>query len=354
MYKLIVTVGPSSKSLKCLKNMSMAGADCFRINLSHSNHKSFLEYASLINAAGLSPSIDTQGAQGRIIGVCKENNFSLGEQVDILFSTSINTSNRKNSKFIIINHIEILSQLSVNDLLRVDFSGLTIRIKSIIGSSVTGIIETPGMCLVNRAFDIVDKTLNLSHLTGFDKECIAKANLLGINSLFHSFTSSSADIIYTRDLMPKGSTIIAKIENNNGLRNLKDIVRVSDGILIDRGDLSREISISMVPLVVKRIISYCNQVDKPVYVATNVLDSMMKNSLPSRAEISDIYNLLESGVNALVLAAEVAIGDRPVNSCKVIRHMTDIVAKAQVDRSSFKVSRPNVSGDLPIELKSWL
>ena len=119
-------------------------------------------------------------------------------------------------------------------------------------------------------------------------------------------------------------SIIAKIESRKGLLKLHEIAKEADGILVDRGDLSRELRISMIPGIINNIIRLCKDYNTPCYIATNVLDSMMTDPLPSRAEISDLYNLLESGVSGFVLAAEMAIGKNPVESLQVIQHMIQV------------------------------
>ena len=130
--------------------------------------------------------------------------------------------------------------------------------------------------------------------------------------------------------MNKNTKVISKIESRKGLSNLEEIVSVSDGVLIDRGDLSREISIGMTPFAVDTILKHCINKGKECFIATNILDSMMENPIPSRAEISDIWNLLSKGVSGFVLAAEVAIGKNPVESVAVINHMNNLFNSSKI------------------------
>ena len=147
--------------------------------------------------------------------------------------------------------------------------------------------------------------------------------------------------------------IISKIESREGLANIDEIIPLSDGILIDRGDLSREISISRIPIATKAILNKCIKHDTPCYVASNVLDSMITSSLPSRAEISDLYNLYDGGVSGIVLSAEVSIGKNPKDSVHIVRHMHKMY-KAQKDSLLALLPKSEMLGDLPNNLKEWL
>lgn len=324
-YSCIVTIGPASASRETIIGMANSGADCFRVNLSHADKCSFHTYLDLIKSANIKPSIDTQGAQGRITSVEGGDQFFEGESVHFGFANSEHNNDFDHS--LTINHKEIINQISPGDLLRVDFTGLLIKITEIdeMSSTFIGVVESKGKCTKNRAFDIQSKPIELHALTEFDKWCLSESQGKEIDAVFHSFASCALDIENTRRLSPTGCKIIAKVESKKGLANINEIIESSDGVLIDRGDLSREISISMVPSAVAIAIEQCKKLNKDVYIATNVLDSMMVESLPSRAEISDIHNLLEMGATGLVLAAEAAIGRQPIQSVQVINHMQKIV-----------------------------
>ena len=165
----------------------------------------------------------------------------------------------------------------------------------------------------------------LDPLTEFDRWAINESIRFSPPAVFHSFASSEKDVSITRSLIPNSTALISKIENKEGLKNIEQIAKISDGLLVDRGDLSREISISMIPSAVNLVLDVGKRFNTPVYVATNVLDSMMTNALPSRAEISDMHNLFNQGVQGMVLAAEAAIGERPIESVQIISHIKKIV-----------------------------
>ena len=313
-FNCIVTVGPSSLDNNILSQMRFHGADCFRINLSHSNIHNIDKYVQILSEANIVPSIDTQGAQGRITNIEGPAKFLIGEIVVLNFQIikNIDLIDSGAKHLLTLNHNEIINQLSVGDIIRIDFSGLILKIESIDAEDkiIIAAVISEGACTNNRAFDIASKPFCLILL----QNLIAGLSMNLSNSLLPQFfilASCEEDVSLTRSLIPDTTLLISKIENKQGLKNIEQIAQSSDGLLVDRGDLSREISISMIPSAVNLVLDIGLKHNTPVYIATNVLDSMMSNSLPSRAEISDMHNLFKQGVAGMVLAAEAAIGDRP-------------------------------------------
>jgi len=141
---------------------------------------------------------------------------------------------------------------------------------------------------------------------------------MGVENFSLSFTNSAEDVLQVREIIGNNSNLISKIESIKGVLNLGEILPVVDQILIDRGDLSREVSIEKIPFIQRRIISYARSKDTPVYVATNLLESMIKSASPTRAEANDVASTLLMGASGLVLAAETAIGDYPIGSVEMI------------------------------------
>lgn len=354
---IITTIGPKSNSVKTLRSLNECGANYFRINLSHSNEKILGEYIHLIESAGLKVSLDTQGAQIRLGEVDGIIDLSIGDKVN--FCGSHKTLNEKYS--FKINHSEVFNQIKCGCKLRIDFDGAIVLIEKVDSElqQASGTVISQGTIRSNRAIDIVNSSVKLNALTDFDKSSIS-AYASRSEALFISFTNSRDDIhevkkilnnsIDSKSKLPK---IIAKIESKTGIHNLEEILPIVDGILIDRGDLSREISISYIPIATKSIVQLCNIYNKPCFVATNILDSMMTASLPSRAEVSDIYNLISNGVSGLVLASEVAIGSNPIDSVRVLRHMYNVYRNSLNSTLSIIPSNTELP-QLPTHLAEWL
>ena len=360
-HDLIVTVGPKTSRADSLIKLRNAGANIFRINLSHSNHEELEDYISEFRNANIKYTLDTQGAQLRTGSNLIEHMLEENEKTIIVFGEDNYTS--INEKVIRFNHPEAFSQIEVKDAIRIGFEGITLEVEELdrVTGRVTCNVLTGGKLAKNKAVDIVNKTLDLKAFTKFDKEAIEKcANDELLGGVFVSFANSEDDIICLRDIIKSSSSgnaanlkLIAKIETNKALRNIEQIMKEADGILIDRGDLSREISISRVPLATQAVIEIAKRSKKTCYIATNVLDSMMTEPLPSRAEISDLYNLLQQGVSGIVLAAEVAIGNNPIDSVHVVKYMYEmyIAHSNQLLGVSWKIINTD---RLPETLRKWL
>ena len=355
MRKIITTLGPASASTEIINRMSKAGASSFRLNLSHLSKKSLNKYQDLFLSTSFYPSYDTQGAQLRLSSFDEKYEFSLGEQV-LLISPSHCFEDFHGFSCLKVNLEEVFSQLIIGDVLRVGFGGLVLKITHL-NSDSTCLCEciSLGTCGTNKAADIIGRGVILPSLTEFDKYVLKSFVDSNTPEIFMSFVNSPQDISDCRALLPSNANakIVAKIETIKGVRNLQAIMEYCDAILIDRGDLSREVSISRIPIIVNRILAICSGRKFPCYVATNVLESMIDMSLPTRAEISDIYSLLSKDVSGIVLAAEVAIGSHPVNSVRVVNHMIELF---ESESSGFLGGLPQFAfnSELPEPLKSWL
>ncbi len=355
MTSIIVTVGPKSIKPKVLKNLLNAGADSFRINLSHSNKESLHHYFSTLKSLGITPAIDTQGPQLRGVDTNIKKKISHGQKVNLYFDVNNKDSCDKSNLFIFLNHPEAFEQVSPGDLIKVDFNGLALEVleKTNLSSCIAKVIA-PGSLLVNRAVDIQSKSLKLSVLTNFDKYAIEYAISKGTNEIYASFISHANQVKSIRNLTGEKVQIISKIETSLGVSNVLDILHASEKILVDRGDLSREISIPCVPLAVFNILKLARPSNKPVIIATNVLDSMMTKNIPSRAEISDIFCHLAEGASGLVLAAEVAIGSNPVSSTALLKYLIQLFNNYQNGLHGIgKINKPpkELIGN---ELYNWL
>jgi len=356
--EIIVTIGPNSIDKKILSQLGSAGATSFRINLSHSNTEALDSYYKSFKGCNIRPSIDTQGAQVRICGDPSKSYYEEGEQIIISHALNINGSRQDIS----INHPEFFDQLEEGDIIKIGFDGLTARIiaNEEGHKKATAKIMSQGPISKNKAIDISDKPINLEALTIFDKQAIKSSYKHDVETIYLSFCNDVDTIKEVTHLIKNNypssarmPNIIAKIETKKAVRNLKEIAENCDGILIDRGDLSREFSISRIPSIVNQIIEMCIELKTPCYVATNVLDQMIKERLPSRAEISDVYSLLDKGVSGIVLAAEVAIGIHPIESVQVIRHMSILHSIEKGKRQEIDLNS-KAFPKLPNHLKAWL
>ncbi len=354
MNKIIVTIGPSSLDESSLRDLKKAGADTFRINLSHSNKELLDKYINNLIKSNLPISIDTQGPQLRVESFNISEDIALGSDILLLFKTRKNL-NLYPESFIIFNHPETFEQIEIGDNLRVDIGGMVVRCDEILDDYVIKAKITSYASITrNRAVDIIDKSIKLDVLTPFDKYAINYAYDRGCKKVFASFISSANDAKEIRAYLPNDCELVSKIETLRGINNINEIIDLSDSILIDRGDLSRETSVSMIPIATNYILDKCVKRSMPVYVATNVLDSMMQNPIPSRAEVSDIYNLLNSSVSGLVLAAEVAIGKNPIKSVALLRYLMNSYKKYNNNYLSIEKEKKPPRELIGEELYNWI
>ena len=205
----------------------------------------------------------------------------------------------------------IFSELEPNHLIGLDFDGVVLLVLKVDADGADAVVLNGGKIGSNKAV-VISPAPTLPALSEKDKEAVKIGRRLGVSHFALSFANRAEDVAELRELTGADSTIISKIESKRGVLNLDEILEPSDEILIDRGDLSREVPLENIPLLQKAIIRKANQAKVPVNVATNLLESMLINRKPTRAELNDIINTLLDGADGLVLAAETAIGKHPV------------------------------------------
>jgi pyruvate kinase len=206
-----------------------------------------------------------------------------------------------------------VSKLAPCVLVCLDFNAVLVQVLSVGEELVTGRVLNGGEIGNNKAVT-VNRSIELEPLTDKDQNAITLGKQLGINHFALSFANTGSDVDLIRSLTGKNAFIISKVESRQALLNLDEIIELSDAILIDRGDLSREVAIEVIPIVQRQVINRARLKKRSVYVATNLLESMITSPGPTRAEVNDVYSTLEQGASGLVLAAETAIGEHPVAS----------------------------------------
>jgi pyruvate kinase len=196
-------------------------------------------------------------------------------------------------------------------ILSIDFDGALLRVGPVDDGGAGAVVVEAGQVRSNRAVTI-DPAPALPPLTSKDLRAIEIGARLGVDHVALSFAASGDDVALVRGLLPAGATVIAKIESRAGVANSDEIIAAADAVLIDRGDLSREVPLESVPFYQKAIVRQANRLNTPVYVATNLLESMVEHRRATVAEANDIANTLLDGVHGLVLAAETAVGVDPL------------------------------------------
>ena len=301
--KILATIGPASLNKETIEKLSTRGVYLFRINLSHTKLADVEDIINKIHQwTDVPVCLDSEGAQIRNQDMVNESvYFEKGSVVKVHHDQVIGDS--ENISF---TPDSVSRQLREGDLIRVDFNAVTLRIIENKKEYLLASIENSGHVGSNKAAD-VDRHITLDPITPKDQEAFKIGLENGIKNYSLSFTNTADDVAKVRSIIGRDSNLICKIESIKGVLNLGEILPVTDQILIDRGDLSREVSIEKIPFK-----------ETPVFVATNLLESMIKSSVPTRAEANDVASTLLMGASGLVLAAETAIGAYPVGAVDMI------------------------------------
>ena len=315
--EILCTLGPVSLNGPVIERLAEHGASLFRINLSHTPLDRVAATIDEIRRHTAVPvCIDTEGAQIRT-GRFADGTAELSDNsfVEIPFESTEGSAAAFN-----LYPDDIARSLEPGDFLSIDFNSVFAQVIERSGDGVTMRVLHGGAVGSNKAVTL-KRNLPMPPLTEKDRAAIDIARSMDVRHFALSFAQGAEDVSLTRELAGPGSFIISKIECLPGLQNLDEITRASDAILIDRGDLSREIPIERIPEVQKRILRRARDANTKAYVATNLLESMVASQSPTRAEVNDIYNTLFDGADGLVLAAETAIGLYPVQCAAMIAKM---------------------------------
>ena len=303
-----------------LKKMKDRGVDFVRVNMSHSSLEDLEYFISLAKKVGLQFIIDTQGSQIRS-GDLAEKSFLLEENEEVKIHATPIRGDRNN---ISLNPGEIVSQLEEGDILRLDFNGLILQVVDTTtldrGYIIARVISS-GMLGRNKGV-VVDswngRTYDIPALTPTDYQSIAIGLREGIGHIAASFMRSGAFVDEVRRATNNSMKIISKLECLDGMNNLNEIIEKSEYLLIDRGDLSKELPVEKLPFIQKIIIERARKKGKEVFVATNLLETMVHNRRPTRAEVQDVVNTIVDGAAGLALASETAIGEYPIECINML------------------------------------
>lgn len=340
--KIIVTLGPSTNKEEDLRRIKDKGVDFVRVNMSHSSINDLKYFISLSKKVGIPFVIDTEGSQIRT-GDLKTENISLEEGNEVkLYAKLIKGDTKKIS----LKPGRIINQLEKGDIIYVDFDTLTLRVadnSTAPKGYVLAKVITGGILGRNKAVVIdsaTEKRFELPPLSEKDYKSIEIGLKEGVKHIAASFMRSGNSVDEVRRATKGSMRIISKIECIDALKNLNEIIDKSDLLFIDRGDLSKEIPIEKIPFTQKIILNKVCKKNKDIFVATNLLETMIEKKKPTRAEVHDVINTILDGATGLTLAAETAIGKYPMECInmlnKLIKH-----SELAVDFDKFKDKEDN-------------
>lgn len=336
--KVIATIGPASNTVTMIKSMISSGVDVFRINASHQSNPdevktmvSDIRMASIELSRWVSIFLDLQGPKIRI-GTFKHPNVTLkrGESF-----TLVADSIEGNQEQCSTSYPQLISDCNVGDIILIDDGKIKLIVEKKEASQLICNVLNGGVISSKKGLNLPNTELNISPITSKDRRDILTAIANQLDYVALSFVNSADDVKQLRSILDdNGGTnirIISKIERPQAMNNLKEIIEQSDAVMVARGDLGVEIGLENVPSAQKQIIYECNQLMKPVIVATQMLETLIDKRTATRAEVSDIANAIYDHCDAVMLSAETATGIDPENAVSIMRDICFATDTRMVD-----------------------
>ena len=330
--KIIATIGPSSSDINILKEMVSAGVDVVRLNFSHGEkefHKQIIKNVRKISEGLNVPVCILQDLQGPKIRVGEILNDSIklkdNEELKIVSKNVVG-----DSRVISIDN-DILYDIKSNERILIDDGKIELRVISSSKNEVLTKIIRGGILLPRKGINFPESNISLSSITEKDIEDLHFGLDNDVDWIALSFVRSEKDIKLLRKLIMergKETRIIAKIEKPQAIKNIDKIIKASDGLMVARGDLGVEMPMESVPIYQKKIVDKCNKAYKPVIIATQMLESMVEQKTPTRAESNDVANAVLDGADAVMLSAESATGNYPIIAVKSMEKIISSVERS--------------------------
>ena len=328
--KIIATLGPASSSKTMLSKLIVSGVDVFRVNFSHADHKDVERIVSDIKALRIKHNKhvsvlgDLQGPKIRLGNVVPETFLKKGD--NILFSTK--KIKNGDSNRVTINYTSFPKDVKKGETVLVDDGKIILQVeKTDRDTSVNLVVIQGGLLSLNKGVNLPSTKISLPALTPKDIKDAKFAAKLGLDWVALSFVRSKNDVLQLREILDKSSNelipIISKIEKPQAINNMNQILKVSNGLMVARGDLGIEIPAEEVPLFQKILVKKANEARKPIIIATQMMESMIDSLTPSRAEVNDVANSVMDGADCIMLSGETSVGKYP---CEVVKKVGTIIA----------------------------
>ena len=339
--KIVATLGPASETYDMIRALHEAGADVFRLNMSHGSHEEIREKHRIIRqiekelSSPIAILADLQGPKLRVGVFANEAE----ELVDgAAFRLDLNEAAGDVTR-VCLPHPEIFAALEPGSTLLVNDGKIRLRVEDC-GADFANCVVVNGGTISNRkGVNVPDVVLPLAALSEKDRDDLEFVCGLGVDWLALSFVQRPEDVHEARELAQGRAAILSKIEKPAAVEAFDDILEVSDGIMVARGDLGVELPVSHVPPIQKRLVRKCRFAAKPVIVATQMLESMIESPMPTRAEVSDVSNAIYEGADAIMLSAESAAGHFPIEAVGTMNAVAEEVESDPTYRQIIEASR---------------
>ena len=321
--RIIATLGPASSTAETIRALSDAGADLFRLNMSHGSHEDVAKLHAIIRQVEedtqrpIGILADLQGPKLRV-GVFENDQVTLEEGSSFNFDMNDALGNEKR---VCLPHPEIFEALEVGARLLLDDGKLNVKVTKITPDKITTVVVVGGVLSNRKGVNVPDVILPLAALTKKDLADLEFVLELGVDWLGLSFVQRAKDVKEAKELTKGRASILSKIEKPSAVYAIDEIVEISDAIMVARGDMGVELPMEDVPAQQKKIIRHCRKAGIPVVVATQMLESMIASPVPTRAEVSDVANAVFDGADAIMLSGESAMGKYPTEAVKVMNRI---------------------------------
>lgn len=351
--KIVCTIGPASESVEMLQKLIDAGMNVARLNFSHGSHeehKGRIEAIKMARASKNQPVallLDTKGPEIRT-GLFEQPEVQLedGQKFVITMDEVLGNSERCT-----VSYKGLKDDVHKGSKILIDDGLIELRVLEVVGNDIITEVENSGIVKNNKGVNVPNVKINLPAVTQKDRSDIIFGIENDIDFIAASFVRKAADILAVREVLEEQGAqhiqIIAKIENQEGVDNIDEILRVADGIMVARGDLGVEIPTEEIPIVQKLLIKKCNELSKPVITATQMLDSMIRNPRPTRAEVTDVANAIYDGTDAIMLSGETAAGKYPeeavITMGNIARRTEEVLDYANILKSRVALREMNIT-----------
>ena len=350
--KIICTIGPACESEAVLTELCKSGMNVARLNFSHGTHEYHLSLINKIKAVReklempIAIMLDTKGPEYRI-KTFENGKITLNDGDKFVFTTDDIIGNNER---VSVNYKGMIKDLSVGDKILVNNGLVIFKVKELTDTEAICTVIAGGDISNSKSMSFPNKVLNQEYLSEQDKSDLLFGIENGVDFIACSFVSRKQDLVDVKEFLKANGgehiDIISKIENRSGVDNIEDICKECDGIMVARGDLGVEIPFEEVPSVQKYLITKCRMMGKRVITATEMLESMIQNPRPTRAEISDVANAVYDGTSAIMLSGETAMGKHPALTVSTMSKIAEKTESCIDYASNFSHSGFTIKNDV--------
>jgi len=320
--KIIATLGPATESAEMIARFIEAGVDVFRLNMSHATHDwvrrvvKDIRSAATVRQRFIGIMMDTQGPAIRTGDLSVPLDLRPGQK----FTLTVRGERSEEERSVDVNYANFVNDIDVGDVVLIDNGAIEMKVLAKSGNKVECEVLTEGKLGSRRHINLPGVKVSLPALTAKDIKDVQLGLEAGVDFIALSFVREARDLLQLKELFAQDKPrplVIAKIEDQQAVENLDEIVREADGIMVARGDLGIEIPYEELPIVQRRIVKTCLRVGKPVIVATHMLESMIESPMPTRAEVTDVANAIFEQTDAIMLSGETTVGKYPLKCIEV-------------------------------------